>query len=171
MWVRKVQLSQQNKTHSINISNNSWTTDTVEYNTAHVILFWRPLHFEDESFSRSSYTHMMRDQIESHERMRESVCDTYRTNSTPPTSCSSSKPLQSPLHRRLRSRFLFHTRRKKNECEYEKSKHHVKINTQHQYLKHFPNPGHSRIQYSSSHLVEDHRILKKKASPDRRTHT
>ena len=54
-------------------------------------------------FSSSSYTRMMRDRIESHERMRECVRDTYHANSIPSTSCSSSKPPQSHLHLCLRS--------------------------------------------------------------------
>ena len=58
---------------------------------------------------------MMRDRIESHERMRESVCDTYLPNSTTSTSCSSPKPPQSPLHRRLRYWSLFHTRKKRKK--------------------------------------------------------
>ena len=73
----------------------------------------RHVSHSSSSFFSSSYTRMMRDQIESHERMRESVCDTYRSNPTSSTSCSSSKPPQSPLHRRLRSHLLFHKRKQK----------------------------------------------------------
>ena len=61
--------------------------------------------------SSSSYTCMMRDRIESHGRMKESVRDTYPTKTISSTSCSFSKPPQSPLHPRLRSCYLFHTRK------------------------------------------------------------
>jgi hypothetical protein len=59
---------------------------------------------------------------------------------------------------------------KRDESEYVKSKHHIKTNTQQQYLKQCPNHGYSRMQHSSYHLGWKTSNLKKKASRLNTTH-
>ena len=136
MSVRKrVQESRQNSTHNTRTISQNYSQqirDAVEYNTTQVILWrgnrsWRKKSFSIEYdrndicltqssfsfFSSSSYTRMILDRIERYERIRENVCDTYNPKPIPSTSCSPSKPPQSPLHRRLRSCCLFHTRKEK----------------------------------------------------------